>query len=120
MLQLTEYGINMFNTIDVCINLIHSHGDLAVIGWYKRGIINDQSLITARKINYGGNINGNAKSTNNNISNDDIQVDSDDISYHFVHIAPTNHDFLDYTTGLGQQSEALKFNVAEIENILNN
>ena len=97
MLQLTEAGINMFNAI--CA----SHGGFTAIGWYKRGIINDQSLIAARKISSGGNINDNANNTNNNISNNDMQVDASDISYHFVHISLTNHDFLDYTTGLGKQ-----------------
>ena len=117
MLQLTEAGINMFNTIDVCINSIDSHGGFTVIRWYKRGIINDQSIIADSKINSGCNINGNSNNTNKNISNDDMQVDSGDISYHLVHIATTNHDFLDYTTGVGQQLEALKFNVAGIKNM---
>ena len=33
MIQLTEAGINMFNTIDSCINFINSHGGFTVIGW---------------------------------------------------------------------------------------
>ena len=49
-----------------------------------------------------------------------MQVDSGDISYHFVHIAPTDSNLLDHTTGLDQLLEALKFNVAEIENMRNN
>ena len=69
----------MFNNIDACIYFINSHGGFAVIVWYKRGIINDQSLIASRKINSGRNINGNAKNINNNISNDDMLVDSSDI-----------------------------------------
>ena len=100
MIQLTEAGINMFNTIDSCINFINSHGGFTVIGWYKRGIINNQSLIAASKINFGGNINGNAKNTNKNISNDDMQVDYGDISYNVLHIAPTNTNFIYYTTGI--------------------
>ena len=95
MLQLTEAGINMFNTIDVCINSIDSHGGFTVIRWYKRGIINDQSIIADSKINSGCNINGNSNNTNNSISNNDMQVYSGDISYHFVHMDPTNRYFLD-------------------------
>ena len=49
-----------------------------------------------------------------------MQVYSGDISYHFVHMDPTNRYFLDYTTGIGQQLEALKFNVAEIKNMWEN
>ena len=63
------------------------------------GVINDQSLISGRKINSGGNINGNANKINNNISNGFMQVGSGYISYNFVYIAPPNHDFIDYTTG---------------------
>ena len=117
MLQLTKSGINTFNAIYACINFINSKSDFTVIGWYKRVTINDQSLIAARKINSRGNTNGNAKNTNNNISNNDVQVDYGNISYNFVHIAPTNRNFLDYTTGLGQELEELNFNVSEIGNM---
>ena len=84
------------------------------------GVINDQSLISGRKINSGDNINGNANNTNNNILNDDMQLASGDISYQFVHKSPININFLDYTTGLDQKLEALKFNIYEIKNIQNN
>ena len=49
MLQLTKAVMNTFNTIDACINFINSHSGFTVIGWYKRGIINYQSLIADRK-----------------------------------------------------------------------
>ena len=61
MLQLTESGINTFSAIGVYINFINSNGGFTVIVWCKRGIINDQSIIAARKINSVGNINGNVK-----------------------------------------------------------
>ena len=35
MLRLTEAGINMFNTIDACINLINSRSGFTLIEWYK-------------------------------------------------------------------------------------
>ena len=54
MLQLTKAGINMFNDIDACINFIKSQAGVKFIGWYKRGKIDDQSLIAARNVNYIG------------------------------------------------------------------
>ena len=69
-----------------------------------RGVkINDKGLIADRKINSGGNKNGNAKNINNNISTNDMQVDYVDISYQFVHVSPINRYFLDYTNGFGKK-----------------
>ena len=37
----------------------------------------------------------------NNNNYEEIQLDSVEISYHFVNIIPTNHNFLDRNTHLG-------------------
>ena len=42
----------MFNDIYACINFINSQAGFKAIGWYKRGTIDDRSLIYDRKINY--------------------------------------------------------------------
>ena len=109
----------MFEDIDAFINFINSHGGFKVIGWYKRGIINDQSPIVTSKINYRGNINGNANNTNIDIFNNDMQVDYGDISYHFVHIPPINRNLLDYTTGIGQKILSFKSVGADTKNMQN-
>eukprot|EP00957_Ditylum_brightwellii_P106027 8087676-Ditylum_brightwellii.AAC.1 len=60
--------------LDSCIELINDNGGFTIVGWYKRGIINDQSILAMRKI-VSNNIN-NISSNNNNGSNcnDNLQV----------------------------------------------
>ena len=121
MIQYTEAAMNMQIALDSCIEFISNNGGFSVVGWYKRGIINDQSLLAARKI-VNNNSNGNSSNNNNNENNrsDDLQVDSGEISYHFVHIFPTNRDFLDPTTTLGHQLREKKYNVTGFDSMRNN
>ena len=76
----------------------------SVVGWYKRGIINDQSLIAARYLVSNGN---NQASSHNN-TNEELQVDAGEISYRFVHILPSNCDFWNPFTNLGQQLKEIQ------------
>ena len=99
MLQLTDAAINMNTALDQCVRLINSNDSFSVLRWYKRGIMNDQSLLAARKIVNSSN---NYNSNNNNNVNEELKVDAGEISYHFVYIFPTNRDFLNYTTNLGR------------------
>eukprot|EP00957_Ditylum_brightwellii_P143130 10905762-Ditylum_brightwellii.AAC.1 len=50
MLQYIEAAMDMQIVLEQCIETINNNGGFTVVGWYKRGIINDQSLIAARKI----------------------------------------------------------------------
>ena len=112
MLQLTDAAININSALEECVELINENGGFTVVGWYTRGIINNQSLIAARNIVNNGT---NQNSHNNNSSNEEVQVDAGEILYHFVQIFPTNHDFLDSNTILGQQFNAMKFDITEID-----
>lgn len=107
MLQLTQAEMNLLECIDDCINLINRNGGFTILGWYKRGIINDKSLMT----NHSNN-----NSSRNSNNEQDTQVDSGDISYHIVQIVPTNRAFLDDTTPLGRELNEAKFDVNQIQN----
>ena len=98
----------MYESMERCIELINNNGGFTVVGWYKRGVINDKSMITT---------NANANTSNNPSlnNNDDVQIDSGDISYHIVHISPTDKNFLESTSVLGTRLNALKFDVTSIE-----
>ena len=111
MLQLTEASMNMSNSVEACVDLINNNGGFTVLGWYKKGLINDKSLMTTQALS-------NNTTNSDNYNNDDQvqQVDLGDVSYHIVSISPTNHDFLDHSTELGIQLINLKFNVSTIEN----
>eukprot|EP00957_Ditylum_brightwellii_P119200 9093446-Ditylum_brightwellii.AAC.1 len=58
-----------------CINLIDDNGGFTIVGWYKRGIISNQSLLAARRILNNSN-NNNRIINNNNTNNEDMQVNA--------------------------------------------
>ena len=113
MLQMTQAAINMFSAIDKCIELINNNDGFTVIGWYKRGSMNDKGLIAPRNNDRPTN----ANNTSYNNSNEDavVQVGSGELSYHVVSIIPTNRDFLDKNSDLGLQLHNLKFDPCSIE-----
>ena len=113
MFQITSAYMELIESITNCIDLINENGGFTVIGWYKKGLINDKSMIAAKNTGVG-TVSG---SNNNNTNVDeDIQVESGEISYHIVHIIPTNKDFLDPNTRLGLRLKGKKFDVSTIEN----
>ena len=117
MLQVTEASMNMFNALENCAQLINSQGGFTVVGWYKKGLINDKSLIVVQNINNGGNAAGGNSNTNQyNNNNETVQVESGDVSYHIISISPTNRDFFYETTQLSAQLKDLKFHVSHIDN----
>ena len=58
MFQLTEASMLMFTAMKECVDLIHNNGGFTAVGWYKRGVINENSIIAARKINCAGSKGG--------------------------------------------------------------
>ena len=52
-----------------------------------------------------------AKDNNHHGNNNDeeLHVDAGEISYHIVHMVPTNTDLLDITTDLGMKLEEMKY-----------
>ena len=113
MLQLTEAFINIYESMERCIQLVNDNGGFTIVGWYKRGVINDRSMITT---NANTNMSNNLPNSNNS---EDVHVDSGDISYHIVHINPTNNEFLDPRSLLGERLQSMKFNVTTIETTQN-
>ena len=112
MLQLTDAYVLLLDKITECIDYVNANGGFTVIGWYKRGLINDKSLLAARV----GTIGSSSTGQNNNSVDEEAQVDAGEISYHIVHIIPTNRDLLDETTVKGSILKSKKFDVSVIEN----
>ena len=96
----------LLDAIDECIQFINMNGGLTIVGWYKRGVINDRSMIIQASNN--NTFNGQAK------QDDDAQVNAGDVNYHIVQIIPTNHDFLDNSTNLGTQLFQKKLNFSTL------
>ena len=112
MLQLTEGYLNMLSAANNCIDFINNNGGFTVIGWYKRGVINDKSLLASRTLSNIG-ISGSGNGTNNE---ENTQVDAGEISYHIVHLTPTNRDLLVPESILGAGLKEMKYDVRQIEN----
>lgn len=100
-LQLSAQYVNFLRAIRKCIKLVNANGGYTIVGWYKRGMINDKTLIAAHNDGDTG-----AKS----VDGVNVSTDSGDISVHFTCILPTNRDFMDRTTLLGAELHAMKFN----------
>ena len=108
-LQISHAFYAMCDSMKSCINLINQNGGFTVVGWYKRGVISDKSLISQDKNTIGYNSTTEA----------DAQIDSGEICYHIVQIIPSDRDFLDPTTTLGSELSDLKFDVSTIQTIAN-
>ena len=108
-LQLSDEYWNLVDKIDSSINHINDNGGFTVIGWYKRGIINDKSIVT------GTNHTGSNQGGNNSNTNPDIQVDNGEINYHPCIIRPTDKRFA-RDSSIARQLEARKYNVTEYVN----
>ena len=63
-----------------------------------------------------GTIGSSSTGQNNNSVDEEAQVDTGEISYHIVHIIPTNRDLLDETTVKGSILKSKKFDMSVIEN----
>ena len=99
ILQIDKSSINMLTAFEHCIELINDNCGFTVVGWYNRGFLDDKSLIASQKIH---NYNGRNAAAKYNANEQDIQVDSGEISYHIVSINPKYHEFMDPTSQLGR------------------
>ena len=100
-LQLTDDFFAMKDKISDIVEHINGNGGWTVVGWYRRGMINDKALL-------GG--------TQGNENENDNQVDAGDAVYHFVSIYPTNNSYYSNTSDLGRQLLTMKFDVSTLIN----
>ena len=85
-----------------CIHFINERGGFRVIGWYKRGVINDRGLVDG------------SRNTNTNNRSEVVQTDNGEIHFNIVHITPTNSEFHDPSSVLYEQMEEMKFDVSQL------
>jgi len=101
-LQGTDIGLDIEDSIINQNDLVNNNGGYSIVGWCKRGVINDQSLVGA------GGTTGK--------DNDDGRVNAEDVTIHIVQILPTNRDFFNPTSQLGNQFRNMRFNVLNMLN----
>ena len=104
-LQFTKEFFEIMQQMGEVVDYVHENGGFTIIGWYKRGVINDRSLVSQNNMSTGN------MSSNNNESH---EVDNGEANFHVTQIFPTNKDFMDPTTLLGETLASLKFDVRKL------
>ena len=94
LIQLTNPYWTLRDCVKAIETLVNDNGGWTVIGWYKRGMINDKSLLAAGKV--GGN-------------NEEVNVEASVMTHHTVSVFPTNLSFCHQTTDLFTQLHAAKY-----------
>ena len=92
---LTQAYFDISENIEACVELINDNGGFTVVGWYKKGMINDKTLL--------------GHGTGPGTATKDIQVQNSEINYHIVEILPTNLDFLRKESALSRILEENKY-----------
>ena len=106
MFQMTTAYVELTECIEKCIEYINTNGGFTVIGWYRRGEINDQTMVEVSTLNDTGKPYEKAKIGKTGAS---------DITYHIVSIKPTNHEFMDDSKNLCRGLEDMKYKVANFQ-----
>ena len=106
-LNMTNEYFVLLDCITHVLDVINNNGGFTVIGWYRRGIINDRSLIESN----------NASNGNQNNNAEDIQVGAGEVNYHVIDLYPTDTSYLDKTTLNGMSLNVLKFDVTNLSQV---
>jgi len=106
-LRHTDAFFNLLDCIEEVVDFINEHGGFTVVGWYRRGVINDRTLVANNATN--GNFNSN--------NNEDVQVDNGEINYHVISLRPTNRAILNPVSLLGAALKGIKFDVSTIHQL---
>ena len=108
MLQLDKSSMNLLTDLENYFEFINDKGGLTNVGWYNRGVINYKIIVAYQKIN---NDNSRNNYSSYNTNEEDIQVESGEISCHVVSINPKNYELLYPNYQLGRDLGRLKFDV---------
>ena len=108
-LDMTDAFDNLQQKIEEGVDLINDNGGFTVIGWYKRGQVNDRTLLIQNTNDH----NSKYASTNNA----PVQVDSSEIKFHPCVICPSNSKYFDIGSAEAQALSDIKFNVDNLMNI---
>ena len=102
-LRVSDSFWDLEDSIEKVVEKINEDGGWTVVGWYKRGVITDKSLLSS-----------DSNTTANNMNSSNVEVGSGNVNYHVVQLIPTNRNFLDSSTEKGKVLDELKFDVSNI------
>jgi hypothetical protein len=86
------------DSIEQCLEYINLNGGFTIVLWYRRGSMNDTSLIGQRSV-------------------EDRQTDAGTINYHIVEIIPTNRSFIDPRSTHSRTLKGKMFNTSNMRYI---
>ena len=90
------------------VRIINDNDGWTVIGWYKRGVINDQSIV-------GGDKPASSFAASKQPSSD-AQVDNGPINYHVCYMTPTDQRFMnERNQDYGQTLIKMKYDVSRLQ-----
>ena len=96
-LIMTQQYFDIEDSIKNVVKFINENGGWTVIGWYKRGVITDKSLLEVPSSNVVSN-----------------EVASGQINYHIVQLLPTNKEFMKKDTVLYSQLQQKKYDTSQM------
>jgi hypothetical protein len=85
------------------VDHVNDNGGWTIIGWYKRGIITDKSLI--------------ASGVTTNANNENEEIEAGQLTHHIVQIIPTDRSFLNETSINGRALLRLKYDVSNLPQV---
>ena len=98
---------DIIDSVEDIFNLINNDGGWTIIGWSKRGLINDAALINS---NTTGSSTSNG-SKDNQASN---KVLSEDVRFHAIQILPPKRAYLDPTSVNARNIENMRYDLCII------
>ena len=90
--------------IENVIKYVNDNDGWTVVGWYKRGIMTDKTLVTSRVTT-----NANSETSEN--------VDAGMLTYHVIELVPTDRSILNKASVKGSQLQALKYDVTKLPQV---
>ena len=81
---------------------MNENGVWTILGWYKQGVINDKTLTN----------NEGQDTRNNNVQTN--EVDNGELTFHIVHIRPTNHRFMEAESLLQNELFSRRFDTSTL------
>ena len=107
-LDLTDAYFDLEDAVNTNIELINDNGGFTVSGWYKRGEINDRTIV------HQNNSTDNIQKNNNAIPDNNAQVDNSKITFHPCVIRATNSEFYKDGSVLNKKLIEGKYDVGQL------
>ena len=102
----SEYTEEIKKAIKAVLKLVNEDGGWTIIGWYRRGLVQDKAMINHVELS-------------EKIKNSDGRVEGDgktegDVTYHVTSIIPSKREYLDPDTEEGKRLKDTKFDTDKV------